>query len=126
MPQFMPISWRIGAFTTAMLVIDVVLLDLAVDPLAASARITGKYSGRAPAIAAFTAPFSTVYSQNSRNEVGLIRPTISSGAWLVPFSIAVTRSSVGNVIGRQSVQWFCRNSCCRFSSLSGLSNRDAE
>jgi len=81
-------------------VIEVVLLDLAVDPLAASARITGKYSGRAPAITAFTATFSTVYSQNSRNEVGRIRPTISSGAWLVPFSIAATRASVGSVIGR--------------------------
>ena len=119
MPQFMPISRRIGPLTTAMLVIEVVLLDLAVDPLAASARITGKYSGRAPAITAFTATFSTVYSQNSRNEVGRIRPTISSGAWLVPFSIAATRASVGSVIGRQSVQWFCRNRCCRFSSLSG-------
>jgi hypothetical protein len=54
----MPISWRIGPLTTAMLVIEVVLLDLAVDPLAASARITGKYSGRAPAITAFTATFS--------------------------------------------------------------------
>src|SRR6516162_11265356 len=75
----MPISWRIGPLTTAMLVIEVVLLDLAVDPLPASARITGRYSGRAPAITAFTATFSTVYSQNSRKEVGRIRPTISSG-----------------------------------------------
>jgi hypothetical protein len=66
----MRISWRIGPLTTAMLVIEVVLLDLAVDPLATSARITGKNSGRAPAITAFTATFSTVYSQNSRNEVG--------------------------------------------------------
>src|SRR6266446_7218441 len=122
----MLISWRIGPLTTAMLVIEVVLLDLAVDPLAASARITGKYSGRAPAITAFTATFSTVYSQNSRNEVGRIRPTISSAAWLVPFSIAATRASVGKVIGRQSVQWFCRNSCCRFSSLPGFSNRGDE
>jgi len=96
----MPISWRIGPLTTAMLVIEVVLLDLAVDPLAASASITGKYSGRAPAMTAFTATFSTVYSQNSRNEVGRIRPTISSGGWLVPFSIAATRSSVGSTIGR--------------------------
>ena len=35
-------------------------------PLAAIARMTGKYSGRAPAITALTATFSTVYSQNSR------------------------------------------------------------
>src|ERR1700739_5103493 len=108
MPQFMPISRRIGPLTHAMLVIEVVLLALAVDPLAASARITGKYSGRAPAITAFTATFSTVYSQNSRNEVGRIRPTISSGAWLVPFSIAATRTSVGKGI-RRAGPLVCRN-----------------
>src|SRR6201981_994712 len=102
MPQFMPISWRIGPLTTAILVIEVVLLDLAVDPLAASARITGRYSGRAPAITAFTATFSTVYSQNSRNEVGRIRPTLSSGAWLGPFSIAAARASVGRCMCRGS------------------------
>ena len=44
----MPISLRIGPLTTAMLAIEVVLLERAVTPLAASARITGKYSGRAP------------------------------------------------------------------------------
>ena len=35
-------------------------------PLAASARITGRYSGLAPAITALTATFSTVSSQYSR------------------------------------------------------------
>ena len=89
-----------GPLTTAIFVIEVVLLDLAVDWLAASARITGKYSGRAPAITAFTATFSTVYSQNSRNEVGRILPTTSSGEWLVALSIAATRTSVGNVTGK--------------------------
>src|SRR2546423_6557736 len=38
----------------------------AVMPLVAMARIPGKYGGRAPAITAFTATFSTVYSQYSR------------------------------------------------------------
>src|SRR5919109_1438351 len=85
-PQFMPSSWRTGPFTTHIAAGDDVLLPRPDTPLAAIARITGKYSGRAPAITAFTATFSTVYSQNSRNEVGRIRPTISSGAWLVPFS----------------------------------------
>jgi hypothetical protein len=32
--------------------------------------------------------------------VGRVFPTISSGAWLVPRSIASTRSSVGRMIGR--------------------------
>ena len=47
---------------------EVVLEHLAVSPVEASARMTGKYSGLAPAITAFTATFSTVYSQNSRND----------------------------------------------------------
>jgi len=38
------------------------VLPRAVTPVDASARITGKYSGRAPAITALTATFSTVYS----------------------------------------------------------------
>ena len=54
----------------------------------------------APAITAFTATFSTSYVQNSIPIVGRVFPTISSGAWLVPASIASTRSSVGSTIGR--------------------------
>src|SRR5215467_10083456 len=100
MPQFMPISSRIGPFTTARLVIEVVLEHLAVSPVEANARITGKYSGLAPAITAFTATFSTVYSQNSRKEVGRMQPTTLLGAWLVPLSIAATRSSVGSTTGK--------------------------
>ena len=92
-------------------------------PLAASARITGRYSGRAPAMTALTATFSTVNSQNSRNAVGRSRPTTSSGGWLVPLSIASTRASVGRTIGRKSVQWFSSNSRCRLSSVSGSSSR---
>jgi len=49
------------------------LLLRAVMPVAASARITGKYSGRAPAITAFTATFSPVYSQYWRKCVERIR-----------------------------------------------------
>ena len=100
----MPISLRIGPLTTEIVAIDVVLLDRAVMPLDASARITGRYSGRAPAITAFTATFSTVNSQNSRKAAGRSRPTTLSGGWLVPLSICATRASVGRTIGRQSVQ----------------------
>ena len=66
MPQCMPIWWRTGPLTIAGAAQEVVLLWRAVMPLAAMARITGKYSGRASAITALTATFSTVYSQNSR------------------------------------------------------------
>jgi len=62
--------------------------------------MTGRYAGSAPAITAFTATFSTVKSHISRKPVGRICPTTSSGAWLVPASIASTRSSVGSTIGR--------------------------
>ena len=104
MPEFIPISLRIGPLTTAIVANELVLLDRALMPLAASARITGKSCGRAPAMTAFTATFSTVNSQNSRNAVGRSRPTTLSGGWLVPLSIASTRASVGSVIGRKSVQ----------------------
>jgi hypothetical protein len=77
MPEFIPISFLIGPFTTVIVANELVLLDRAVMPLAASARIAGKYSDRAPAITALTATFSTVNSQNSRNAVGRRRPTRS-------------------------------------------------
>ena len=66
MPQCMPICWRTGPLTMAGAAQLVVLLWRAVMPLAAIARMTGRYSGRAPAITALTATFSTVYCQNSR------------------------------------------------------------
>jgi hypothetical protein len=46
--------------------IDEVLLERAVIPVEAIARITGRYSGRAPAMTAFTATFSTVNCQGSQ------------------------------------------------------------
>ena len=49
-----------------MAAMELVVLPRALTPVAASARTTGKYSGRAPAMTAFTATFSTVYSQASR------------------------------------------------------------
>src|SRR5438046_10052968 len=79
-----------------------VVLPRALAPVAASARITGKYSGRAPAMTAFTATFSTVYSQYSRKCVERMWPTTSSGRWLVWASISATRASVGRTIGSRS------------------------
>src|SRR3954471_6563812 len=105
MPQFMPICVRIGPLT--MLIEDAELeVDERADSSAdAIARITGRYSGRAPAITALTATCSTVIDHWPRLAVGCRRPTILSAAWLVPLSIAATRSSVGSTIGRLSVQW---------------------
>src|SRR5262249_14635620 len=99
-PAFILISWRIGPLTTAIAAIELVVLPRALTPVAASARITGKYSGRAPAITAFTATFSTVYSHDSRKCVGRSRPPTRSGLGLGRASIAATRSSVGSTIGR--------------------------
>ena len=122
MPEFMPISLRIGPLTIARVAKDVVELERPVIPLASAARMTGRYSGRAPAMTALTATFSTVNSQNSRNAVGRRRPTTSSRARLVPASMASTRSSVGSTIGRKSVQRSATKSCWRFSSVSGSSS----
>src|SRR5436189_5675559 len=65
-PEFIWISRLIGPLTTAIAAMEDVVLPRALAPVAASARITGRYSGRAPAITAFTATFSTVYFQYSR------------------------------------------------------------
>src|SRR5580698_6035555 len=115
----MPISPRIGPFTTAIIADELDELLRAESSDAASARITGKYSGRAPAITAFTATCSTVNCQAARNSTGCKCPTISSAAWLVPASIASTRSRVGRVIGSLSVQLLSRKSFWRLSSVSG-------
>src|SRR5580692_11144677 len=115
----MPISWRIGPLTTTIIAEELELDERAESSEAASARITGKYSGRAPAITAFTATCSTENSQAARNSTGCRWPTISSGGWLVALSMASTRSRVGSTIGSLSVQLLSRNSCCRLSSVSG-------
>src|SRR5580700_5059038 len=121
-PQFMPISWRIGPLTTTIIAEELELDERAESSEAASARITGKYSGRAPAITAFTATCSTENSQAARNSTGCRWPTISSGGWLVALSMASTRSRVGSTIGNLSVQLLSRNCCCRSSSVAGPIN----
>ena len=122
----MPSSLRIGPFTSEIVAHDVVLLERAEMPVEAIASTTGKYSGLAPAMTAFTATFSTSNSHASRNAVGRIWPTIFSAACFVPFSISSTRSSVGRMIGRKSVQRFSMNSCRRLSSVSGGKSRGVE
>jgi hypothetical protein len=117
-PEFIPISLRIGPLTTTIAAIELVVLPRALTPLDASASITGKYSGRAPAITALTATFSTVYSQYWRNWFERICPATSSGLRLVWASISLTLFSVGRTIGSLSVQLFSRNNRCRFSSVS--------
>ena len=77
-PQFMSISSRIGPLTTAIAAAELVVLARALTCVDARARMTGKYSGFAPAMTALTATFSTVYSQASRGPVGRIWPTTSS------------------------------------------------
>src|ERR1700675_2674249 len=118
-PEFMLISWRTGPLTTTIIAEELELDERAESSEAASARITGKYCGCAPAITAFTATCSTVYSQAARNSPGCRWPTTSFGGWLVALSMASTRSRVGNTIGSLSVQLLSRNSCCRLSSVSG-------
>ena len=91
------------------------------------ASTTGKYSGRHPAITAFTATCSTVAVRymgmnwtrspffltdwpSTDANAPLERITVSrwtvissSGLWLVPLSMAATRCSVGMTTGRPSV-----------------------
>ncbi len=123
MPAFIPISCRIGPFTTTMAEAELEVLPRAETCDAASARMTGKYSGSAPAMTAFTATCSTVYSQATRNLTGCIWPTMSVAARLVCASMAATRFSVGSTIGSLSVQSFSRNRRWRFSSVSGAMRR---
>ena len=99
MPELTPSSCRRGPLTATRDDIAVMLLARAEMPVEASARIAGRYSGRAPASTALAATSSTVNSHASCSN-GRIRPTTSSGAWDVPESIAATRSSVGSTTGR--------------------------
>src|SRR5512147_130469 len=88
MPQFMPISLRIGPLTTVITEAELDVLARAEMPVAARASRIGRYSGLQPAITALTATFSTVYSHRPRFGVGCMRPTTSSGLRLVPRSMA--------------------------------------
>src|SRR3954464_15189029 len=106
----MPISLRTGPLTIDIDDAEDDVEERADSSVEAIARITGRYSGRAPAITALTATCSTVSVHCPRLAVACMRPTTLSGLWLVPASMAATRSSVGSTIGRLSVQWFSKNS----------------
>jgi hypothetical protein len=99
-PEFMEISSHMGPLTTTILANEVVELKSELSPVDAIAKMTGKYSGLAPAITAFTATFSTVYSHASWGGDGRMEPTPSSGLWLVALSISATLPSVGSTIGK--------------------------
>ena len=105
-PEFMPMALRIGPLTmitgpTGIVVASTPwMLNSSVHAASSAARITGMYSGFAPAITALTATFSTVHSTRS----GGTTATTSSGARVVPVSIRSTRASVGATTGRPSVQ----------------------
>jgi hypothetical protein len=103
MPVFILICWMIGPFSTIIRAKDVVDVKSEVTPVEARARITGKYSGFAPAITALAATISTVYSHASCGGDGRMVPTVSSALWLVPLSISATLSSVGSTMGSPSV-----------------------
>ena len=66
------------SFYNVLLMKEVVELKREVTPVDARARITGRCSGRAPAITALAATISTVYSHSSWGGEGRIVPTISS------------------------------------------------
>src|SRR5208282_37510 len=95
---------RIGQLITAATANEFVELESAVNPLAAIARMVGKRSGVAPAITALIATCLTVNDQSGYDPLaGDIFPTTSSGLWLVPLSMASTRSCVGRTICMKSV-----------------------
>ena len=85
-----------------------------------AASTTGRYSGRQPAITALIATFSTVHSARS----GGSTHTTSPGARDVPSSIRSTRSSVGGVTGRPSVQPRAKAASIGSSALPRSTRRD--
>src|SRR5579862_5780763 len=93
---------RIGPLITAAYANEFVELISDGVPDDAIARTTGKYSGLQPAITALIATCRTLYDHGGYAPPAIL-PTISSGLWLVPFSISSTSSSVGMMTGRKSV-----------------------
>ncbi len=71
------------------------MLKASVQTASSAVSTTGRYSGLQPAIAAFTATFSTLHSAR----FGGTTATISSAARVVPSSIDSTRASVGGTSG---------------------------
>jgi Na+/H+ antiporter NhaD/arsenite permease-like protein len=109
---FMPIAVRTGPFTTIIGALPPVLAVLPCRPNCGShiafttARTTGMYSGRQPAITAAMATFSAVMRRRRTGST----PTSSSGCSPTAARNTRTRSSVGGTTGRPSVHPFCWNS----------------
>mgnify|MGYP003342025118 CR=1 FL=1 len=70
-----------------------------------AASTTGKYSGRAPAITALTATFSTVNSHGRRNWFERRWPTTSSGLWLLPLLLLLSLTGAALVFGTTARAW---------------------
>src|SRR5690348_2423744 len=81
--------------------------------------ITGRYSGKQPAIAALMAIFSMEHGAH----LGGITPITSCGSRLVAASMRSTRSGVGGTMGSPSLSFSLRNQSLTASQLSSTSIR---
>src|SRR6185503_19356589 len=81
--------------------------------------ITGKYSGKQPAISALMAIFSIEQGAH----LGGIGPMTSAGSRVVAPSIFSTRSAVGGTIGKPSLSFSFKNQSLTASQLSSTSIR---
>src|ERR1700723_3036258 len=91
---------EIGPFSITMRVNDDVELNSDGWPEAEIARITGRYSGVAPAITALMATCLTVNVHEGCAPCAALNfPMPSSGLWLLSLSIASPLFPVGRVVG---------------------------
>src|SRR6185295_11718367 len=81
--------------------------------------ITGRYSGRQPAITALTAIFSIVHGAH----FGGIGPITSCGSRAIAPSIFSTRAAVGGTMGKPSLSFSFKNQSLTASQLSSTSIR---
>ena len=122
----MAIRRRIGPFTittgpTGIVVASTPwMLNSSVQIASTAASTTGRYSGKQPAITALIATFSTVAGARS----GATIATTSSGARVVPASIASTRREEGATTGRPSVQPRANSASASSSSGANAMRRD--
>ena len=122
-PEFMPISLRIGPLTIAIVANDVVLLERAVMPLAAQREDDRQVLGpRARHDRVDRDLLDRELPELAERGRPQAPDDLVAARWLVPASIASTRSSVGSTIGRKSVQRFSTNSRWRLSSVSASSS----
>ena len=105
-PLFMPIALVPGPLqimtgpTGIVVASTPCILNSSLHTASSAVIIQGKYSGSAPAITALIAIFSTV----SSTKFGGAMATTSCGLRVVPVSMRSTRSGVGGMTGKPSVQ----------------------